>query len=152
MLPRAIEFVSEVGDGYDGEQVKALIRNTMANLENFNTALGMLKAGMELKDDIEPIAKLTLPKATEFFTEIGGLMKVTGAALESLKDMPCSDEQAQAMSDVIKSIDLSKSNKVGPLDAMKKLFDPKVQEALGATFTMLEVVGSMLEAYRNPGK
>ncbi len=152
MLPRAIELMSEVGDGYDGEQLKALIRNTMANLENFNTGLGMLKAGMELKDDIEPIAKLVVPKTIDFFSEIGGMMKITGVALESLKDIQCTSEQAEAMSEVIRNIDLSKSNKIGPLGAFKKLNDPKVQEALGATFTMLEVIGSMLEAYRNPNK
>jgi uncharacterized protein YjgD (DUF1641 family) len=55
------------------------------------------------------------------------------------------------MSEVIRNIDLSKSNKIGPIGAFMKLNDPKVQEALGATFTMLEVIGSMLEAYRNPG-
>ncbi len=152
MLPRAIELVSEVGEGYDGEQLKALIRNTMANLENFNTGLCMLKSGMELKDEIEPVAKLMVPRAIEFFTEIGGLMTVTGTALTSLKDMGCTTEQAEAMSEVIRGIDLSKSNKIGPVGALKKLTDPKVQEALGATFTMLEVIGSMLEAYRNPVK
>jgi uncharacterized protein YjgD (DUF1641 family) len=151
MLPRAIELVSEVSEGYDAEQVKALIRNTMANLENFNTGLGMLKSGMGLKDEIEPIAKLMVPRAIDFFTEIGGLMKVSGTALESLKDMPCTPEQSEAMSEVIRSIDLSKSNKIGPIGAFMKLNDPKVQEALGATFSMLEVIGSMLEAYRNPG-
>lgn len=152
MLPRAIELFAEVGDGYDGEQLKALIRNTMINLENFNSALVMLKAGMELKDEIEPIAKVMVPKAIDFFSEIGGLMQITGAALESLKDMQCTTEQAEAMSNVIRNIDLSKSNKIGPLTAIKKLGDPKVQEALGAAFTLLEVIGSMLEAYRQPGE
>ena len=32
---------------------------------------------------------------------------------------------------------------------IKKLNEPKVQEALGATFTMLEVFGALLEAHRN---
>lgn len=148
-LPRAIETFADLSENLDMAQVEPLIRNTLNNLENFNTALGLFKSGMEFKDEIEPIAKLMVPRAIGFFTEIGGLMKVSGTALESLKDMPCSPEQAEAMSEVIRSIDLTKPNKIGPFGALKKLNDPKVQEALGATFTMLEVIGSMLEAYRN---
>ncbi len=149
MLPNAIQLFNEVGDGFDPDQLKELMRNTISNLENFNTGLGMLKAGMEFKDELEPIAKQMLPMAIEFFHEMDGLMKVSGTAVTALKSIKVTPAQADAMSEVIRSIDLSKSNKIGPIAAVKKITDPKVQEALGATFTMLEVVGGMLEAYRN---
>ncbi len=149
ILPRVIELFNEVGTGFDTEQLKHLMRNTIGNLENFNTALGMLKSGMEFKDELEPIAKQMLPMAIDFFREMNGLMQVSGTAITALKDIQVSPAQADAMSEVIRNIDLSKSNKVGPISMVKKLTDPKVQEALGATFTMLEVVGAMLEAFRN---
>lgn len=150
--PIAIETATELTENMDMDQVMPLIRNTMGNLENFNTALTMLKAGMELKDDIEPLAKLSLPMITDFFAGLSGLMKVSGTALNSVKDMGINEEQAEAMSKVIREIDLSKSNKVNIFTMLKKLNQREVQEALGATFTMLGVFGSLLEAYRNNAK
>ncbi len=149
MLPTAIDLFNEIGDGFDAGQLKELMRNTMSNLENFNTGLGMLKAGMEFKDEHEPIAKQMLPLAVNFFKEMEGLMNLSGVALTAVKGIKVTPEQAEAMSEVIRSIDLTKSNKVGPIMAAKKLFDPNVQETLGATFTLLDAVGGMLEAYRN---
>lgn len=146
--PMAIDTITEVSENLDMEQVKPLIRNTLANLNNFNTALTMLKAGMELKDDIEPLAKLSLPMVTDFFASMTGLMKVSGAALESVKDMQLSESQAEAMSEIIKNIDLSKTKKVTMFGMIKKLNEPKIQEALGAAFAMLEVFGALLEAHR----
>ncbi len=148
VLPKATEIFAQIDGQYDADELAALIRNTMGNMHHFNTAIGMLKAGMEFKDEIEPIAKLTLPKITEFFSELGGAMKVAGAALESVKDIKLSTEQADAMSNVIRNIDLSNSKKIGPIGAIKKLNDPKVQEALGVMFTMLEAVGALVQAHR----
>ena len=151
VLPRVTELFSQLDEHYDADEIASLIRNTLGNVHHFNTALTMLKAGMELKDEIEPIAKLTLPGITEFFSEIGGVLKVAGTALESMKEFKCSPEQAEAMSVVIRGIDLSKPNKIGPVGALKKLYDPRVQEALGVIFTMLETVGAMVQAHREKG-
>ncbi len=150
--PMAIETITELTDGVDMEQVMPLLRNALGNLENFNTALTMMKAAMELKDDIEPLAKLSLPVVTEFFTGLSGLMKVSGSALESVKDMQINSAQADAMSQVIRGIDLSKSSKISMFGMFKKINEPKTQEALGATFMLLETFGSLLEAYRNAEK
>lgn len=148
ILPRITELFSQLDGQYDADEIAALIRNTLDNVHHFNTALTLLKAGMELKEEIEPIAKLTLPRITEFFSEIGGVLKVAGTALESMKGFQCSSEQAEAISAVIRGIDLSKPNRIGPVGALKKLYDPKVQEALGVLFTMLEAVGGIVQAHR----
>lgn len=146
--PMALETMAEVTENLDMEQVRPLIRNTLSNLENFNTGLNMFKAGMELKDEIEPLAKVSWPMVLDFFTSIDGLMRVSGSGLETLKEMEISPAQAEAMSRVIKEIDLSRSKKVGIVGMMKKLNDPQVQEALGAIFALLEVFGSLLQAYK----
>jgi uncharacterized protein YjgD (DUF1641 family) len=148
ILPKATEVFAQIDGQYDPEELTALFRNTLGNIHHFNTAIGMLKSTMELKEEIEPIAKLALPNIIEFFGEIGGAMKVAGTALESLKDCKCTPEQAEAMSEVIRNIDLSKSKKIGPIGAFKKLNDPKVQESLGIMFTMLEAFGSLVQAHR----
>ncbi|MDR3631110.1 MAG: DUF1641 domain-containing protein [Desulfocapsaceae bacterium] len=149
VVPRLLETFTELEGLYDGDEITALLRNTLSNVHNFNTALTMLKAGMELKDEIEPLAKLTLPGIIEFFNEMSGMLKVAGAAAEAVKNLKCSDAQAEAMSAVIRGIDLSKSNRIGPVGAVKKLYDPKVQEALGIIFTMLEAVGAISQAHRD---
>jgi hypothetical protein len=148
ILPRITELFSQLDGQYDADEIAALIRNTLDNVHHFNTALTLLKAGMELKDEIEPIAKLTLPRVIEFFSEMGGVLKVAGTALESMKGFKCSPEQAEAISAVIRGIDLSKPNRIGPVGAIKKLYDPKVQEALGVLFTMVEAVGAIVQAHR----
>jgi uncharacterized protein YjgD (DUF1641 family) len=148
-LPRIIELFSEMEGQYDVEEIATLIRNTLSNMHHFNTAITLLKSGMELKEEIEPIAKLTLPKIIEFIGEMGGMLTVAGAALESLKSCKFSQEQAEAMSTVIRSIDLSKPNRIGPVGALKKLYDPKIQDALGVVFMMLEAMGTMVQVHRD---
>lgn len=148
LLPRITELFADMDGQYDVEEIATLMRNTLGNIHHFNTAIGLLKAGMELKEEIEPIAKLTLPKVIDFIAEMGGVLTVAGAALESLKGCKFSPEQAEAMSKVIRSIDLSKPNRIGPVGALKKLYDPKIQEALGVVFMLLEAVGSMVQAHR----
>ncbi|MFN2353551.1 MAG: DUF1641 domain-containing protein [Desulfopila sp.] len=150
--PMAMETAGEVAEGLDTEQLKPLIRNVLSNLENFNTALNMLKAGMELKDDVEPLAELSLPMFIEFFAQISGLMKVSGTALHSLKNMELNDEQVEAMNEVIRGMNLSKANKVTIFGMVKKLNDPKIQQAMGALFAFLEGFGSLLEAHSSNSK
>ena len=151
VVPRLLETLNELEGLYDADETVALLRNTLGNVHNFNTALTMLKAGMELKDEIEPLAKLTVPGIIQFFNEIGGLVKIAGAALEAVKNFKCSDAQAEAMGAIIRGIDLSKSGKIGPVGAIKKLYDPKVQEALGLIFTLLEAAGGVSQAHRDNG-
>jgi hypothetical protein len=148
VLPKIKELFSEMDGQYDIEEIVALIRNTLSNVHHINTAMTLFKSGMELTDEIEPIAKLTLPKVTEFFGEIGGVLKIAGTALEAIKDFKCSPEQAEAMSAIIRGIDLSKPNRIGPFGALKKLNDPRIQEALGVIFTLLETVGSLIQSHR----
>ncbi len=148
IIPKATELFSQIDGQYDPDELAALIRNTIGNINHFNTAIGMLKSGMELKEEFEPIAKMTVPKVIEFFNGMSGICKVAGTALESIKDFNCSPEQADAMSKVIQGIDLSKSQKIGLFGALKKLNEPKVQEALGVMFALLEAVGALAQAHK----
>ena len=146
--PRIIEMFQEVEGQYSLDDVTALLRNTLGNLHHFNTAITMLKAGMELKDEIEPLAKLTLPQIIETFNELSGMLQVAGAGLTAVKKCAFSPAQAEAMSQVIASIDLSSAGKIGPIGAVKKLYDPNVQEALGVVFTLVEAIGALFQAYK----
>ncbi len=70
-LPRATDFFAELDGQMDTEELGALVRNTLGNLHHLNSAVGMLKSGMELKEDLGPVVQQTLPKAIDFFAEVG---------------------------------------------------------------------------------
>ena len=148
VLPKATELMADMEGSFDLDEIAALLRNTLGNLHHFNTAITMLKAGMELKDEIEPLAKLTLPQIIETFNELSGMLQVAGAGLTAVKKCAFSPAQAEAMSQVIASIDLSSAGKIGPIGAVKKLYDPNVQEALGVVFTLVEAIGALFQAYK----
>lgn len=147
--PRIIEMFQEVEGQYSLDDVAALLRNTLGNLHHFNTAITMLKAGMELKDEIEPLAKLTLPQIIETFNQLSGVLQVAGAGFTALKGCAFTPAQAEAMCQVIATIDLSRAGKIGPIGAVKKLYDPNVQEALGVVFTLVEAIGALFQAYKS---
>lgn len=149
VYPRMIELFQDLEGQYSLDDVTALLRNTLGSLNHFNTAITMLRAGMELKDEIEPLAKLTLPKIIETFNELDGTLRVAGAGLEAAKSCAPSPAQAEAMIRVIADLDLSKAAKVGPLGAVRKLYDPNVQEALGLGFALIEALGALLRAWRD---
>lgn len=149
VYPRMIELFHDLEGQYNLDDVTALLRNTLGSLNHFNTAITMLRAGMELKDEIEPLAKLTLPKIIETFNELDGTLRVAGAGLQAAKSCAPSPAQAEAMIRVIADLDLSNVPRVGPLGAVKKLYDPNVQEALGLGFALIEALGALLRAWRD---
>src|SRR3989339_706588 len=71
-LPKVTAFMGELDGQVDMQQMADLLRKVLANMENFSTALDMLKAGMELKDDLGPVVKQALPKVTAFMGELDG--------------------------------------------------------------------------------
>ena len=71
-LPKVTAFMAELDGQVDMQQMADLLRKVLANMENFSTALDMLKAGMELKDDLGPVVKQALPKINAFMAELDG--------------------------------------------------------------------------------
>lgn len=149
VVPKLTDLMSDLEGTYNLDDIAALLRNTLGNLHHFNTAITMLKAGMELKDEIEPLAKLTLPQIIETFNELSGVLQVAGAGFTALRGCAFSPAQAEAMCQVIATIDLSRAGKIGPIGAVKKLYDPNVQEALGVVFTLVEAIGALFQAYKS---
>ncbi len=210
-IPRVTEFLAELDGQFKMEDLQGLLRKTLSSVENINSAMDTLNSAMDFKNDFGEVVKLGLPKVqefmadlhegefqaehlgnlmrtfllnvqtfsdlmrllkpmTEFISDTGvvvrqadlfskinktldemqhcGLMKLMTTVTESFKEIDCTSEQIEKLCEVIYDMDLKKSTKVTPFGAYKKMKDPKVQEALGAGFMMLEVVGTMLQAYR----
>ncbi len=70
--PKLTDFMSSLEGGFDAGELESLLRKVLSNLGNFNTAMDMLKAGMELKDDLGPVIKQAYPKITSFMADLDG--------------------------------------------------------------------------------
>jgi uncharacterized protein YjgD (DUF1641 family) len=62
--------------------------------------------------------------------------------------MECSESQIEEICQVISGIDFKNVKPIGPLGIIKQVSDPKVQEAFGFFFMMLQAVGSCLQTYQ----
>lgn len=70
LLPKAIGYLDEIDDRFNIEDLTLLVTKALTSLEAMNEALDMLKSGVELRDDLIPIAKLTYPKLQKFLSAL----------------------------------------------------------------------------------
>jgi len=150
-LPKLVEFFGDIHGHVESDDVINLVKKTMASINYFSDGLEMWKATMELKQELAPVMRQALPRAQAFISDVenSGAIKLSLAIMGALKKVDYSDEQIEKMVTLIESVDLSKPNPIGPFAALKQLGDPKIQEAIGASFTILQTVGSALEISRN---
>ncbi|MGB3225501.1 MAG: DUF1641 domain-containing protein [Desulforhopalus sp.] len=216
IYPKSIQFFDDLDGDFHIDELVVLLRKTLINLDTVGEGLDMLRAGVELRDDMVPILKLMYPRLlrflnslhegefqaeklgdllhtvlinihtlsdllnmvqpmTELVKEVGVLMKETdvingmniwldglqqgngfvklaGTVFTSLKRMDCTDRQIEEICQVINGLDFNNVKPVGPLGMIKQVNDPKVQEAFGFFFMMLQAVGSCLQAYQKDVK
>jgi len=212
VYPKSIEFFDDLEGDFHIDELTVLLRKTLTNLDTMGEGLDMLKAGVELRDDLVPILKLMYPRAlrflnslhegefqaeklgdllhtvlinihtlsdllnmiqpmTELVKEVGvlmketdvingmniwldglqqgnGLMKLAGTSVTFLRRLDCNETQIDEICQAINGLDLTQIKPVGPLGMIKKVNDPKVQEAFGFFFMLLQTVGTCLQAYQ----
>ncbi len=211
--PGSIQFFTELDTDFQIDELIVLLRKALTNLDTMGEGLDMLKAGVELRDDLVPILKLMYPRLlrflnslhegefqaeklgdllhtvlinihtlsdllnmiqpmTELVKEVGVLMKETdvingmniwldglqqgngfvklaGTVVTALKRIDYTEAQINEICQVINNMDFKRVQPVGPLGMIKQVNDPKVQEALGFLFMMLQTLGTCLQAYQN---
>jgi hypothetical protein len=211
--PGSIQFFTELDTDFHIDELVVLLRKALTNLDTMGEGLDMLKAGVELRDDMVPILKLMYPRLlrflnslhegefqaeklgdllhtvlinihtlsdllnmiqpmTELVKEVGVLMKETdvingmniwldglqqgngfvklaGTVITALKRIDYTEAQIDEICQVINNIDFTRVKPVGPLGMIKQVNDPKVQEAFGFLFMMLQALGNCLQAYQN---
>ncbi len=212
IYPKSIQFFADLEGDFHIDELVILLRKTLTNLDTMGEGLDMLRAGVELRDEMVPILKLMYPRLlrflnalhegefqaeklgdllhtvlinihtlsdllnmvqpmTELVKEVGVLMKETdvingvniwldglqqgngfvklaGTIFTSLKRMDCSDSQIEEICQVISGLDFKKVKRIGPIGIIKQVNDPKVQEAFGFFFMMLQAIGSCLQTYQ----
>ena len=214
--PKTIQFLNELEGEFHIDELIILMRKTITNLDTMGEGLDMLKAGVDLKDEMAPVLKLMYPKVlrflnslhegefqaeklgdllhtilinihtlsdllnmiqpiTELIKEIGavmketdiingmniwldglqqgsGLVKLAGTMMAALKRLDYNEKQVNEICHAIENLDFTQSRPVGPLAMFKQLNNPKVQEAFGFLFLILQTVGTCVQAYQNDKK
>jgi uncharacterized protein YjgD (DUF1641 family) len=212
IYPKSIQFFDDLEGDFQIDELVTLLRKALTNLDTVGEGLDMLKAGVELRDDLVPVLQLMYPRLlkflnalhegefqaeklgdllhtilinvhtlsdllnmlqpmTEFIKEIGvlmretdvinglnvwldglqqssGLIKLAGTMVTFLKRLDYNEKQIEEICQVIENLDFTKSKPVGPIGMVKMVNDPKVQQAFGFFFMMLQTVGGCLEAYQ----
>jgi len=150
VLPKATKFMAELDGQFDSEELIALTRKVLSNLEHFNSALDMMKAGMELKDEMMPVIQQVFPKVVSFMNELEqrGVFRIIHRLLDSIGDFRCSEDQLGMICQAVEEIDLGKPSYVGAFEIVNEIRDPNVQETLGLAFKLMRVVGCCLRANR----
>ncbi len=96
-LPKIIEFFHEIDGQFSVESLEVLFRRTLTNLDSLNEGLNLLKLGVELRDDMIPVAQLAYPKMLKFLNslhegefqaeQIGTLLHTVLINLHTLSDL-----------------------------------------------------------------
>ena len=210
--PKSIQFFADLEGEFHVDELTILLRKALTNLDAMGEGLDMLRAGVELRDEMVPILQLMYPRMlrflnslhegefqaeklgdllhtvlinihtlsdllnmvqpmTEFVKEVGvlmketdvlngmniwldglqqgsGLIKLAGTMITFMKRLDCNESQIEEICQVISGLDFNKVKPIGPLGMIKMVNDPKVQEAFGFFFMMLQAVGSCLQAYQ----
>ena len=210
--PESIQFFTELDTDFHIDELIVLIRKALTNLDTMGEGLDMLKAAVELRDDMVPILKLMYPRVlrflnslyegefqaeqlgdllhtilinihtlsdllnmvqpmTELIKEVGVLMKETdiingmniwldglqqgngfvklaGTAVTALKRIDYTEAQIDEICQIINNIEFTRVKPLGPLGMLKQVKDPKVQEAFGFLFMMLQAIGSCLQVFQ----
>ncbi|MGW8192989.1 MAG: DUF1641 domain-containing protein [Desulforhopalus sp.] len=212
VYPKTIEFFADLEGQFHIDELIILLRKALTSLDQMGEGLDMLRAGVELRDEMVPILQLMYPRLlrflnslhegefqaeklgdllhtvlinihtlsdllnmvqpmTEFVKEVGvlmketdvinglniwldglqqgsGLVKLAGTLFGFLKRLDVNEQQIEEICQVIENMDFTKVKPIGPIGMIKQVNDPKVQEAFGFLFMMLQTVGTILQTYQ----
>jgi len=100
--PGMVNFLSDIEDEYTNEKAIHLAKNVLNSLDDLNEMVDTLKAGVELKNDMIPIAKLAYPGTIGFFNELEGEFHVDEMTVLLRKVLTNLDSLGEAM-DMLKA-------------------------------------------------
>ena len=97
VYPSTINFFNDLEGEFHVDELTILLRKVVTNLDSLGEAMDMLKAGVELRDDMEPIVKLMYPRVIRFMKslhegefqaeKIGDLLHVVLINIHTLSDL-----------------------------------------------------------------
>lgn len=100
--PGMVNFLTDIEDEYTNEKAIHLAKNVLNSLDQLNEMVDTLKAGVELKNDMIPIAKQVYPSTIGFFNELEGEFHVDEMTILLRKVLTNLDSLGEAM-DMLKA-------------------------------------------------
>ena len=95
--PDSVKFFTELDADFHIDELVVLLRKALTNLDTMGEGLDMLKAGVELRDDMVPILQLMYPRVLRFLNslyegefqaeELGDLLHTVLINIHTLSDL-----------------------------------------------------------------
>ncbi|SDO47505.1 DUF1641 domain-containing protein [Desulforhopalus singaporensis] len=111
VYPKSIEFFSELEGEFHIDEVIILLRKTLTNLDTMGEGLDMLRAGVELRDELVPILQLMYPRILRFLNalhegefqaeKLGDLLHIILLNIHTLSDLL---NMLQPMTELVKEV------------------------------------------------
>jgi uncharacterized protein YjgD (DUF1641 family) len=109
--PDSMQFFTELDADFHIDELVVLLRKALTNLDTIGEGLDMLKAGVELRDDMVPILQLMYPRILRFLNslyegefqaeELGDLLHTVLINIHTLSDLL---NMIQPMTELVKEV------------------------------------------------
>ena len=109
--PKTIRFFNELEGEFNIDELIILFRKTVTNLDTMGEGLDMLKAGVELRDEMTPVLQLMYPKVLRFLNslhegefqaeKLGDLLHIILINIHTLSDLL---NMLQPMTELVKEV------------------------------------------------
>jgi uncharacterized protein YjgD (DUF1641 family) len=157
MYPRLLRFLSALHEGeFQAEKLGDLLHTVLINIHTLSDLLNMLQPMTELVKEVGVLAKETdvmrrLTLWLDGLQQSNGVVRLAGTIFMVLKGMKFNDKQIDEICKTIENIDFNNVQPVGAFGMIKQLNDPKVQDALGFMFMLLQAMGTCVQVYQKNG-
>jgi hypothetical protein len=155
MYPRLLRFLNSLHEGeFQAEKLGDLLHTVLINIHTLSDLLNMVQPMTELVKEVGVLMKETdvingMNIWLDGLQQGNGFVKLAGTVVTALKRIDYTEQQIDEICQVINNIDFTRVKPVGPLGMIKQVNDPKVQEAFGFLFMLLQAVGNCLQVYQN---
>ncbi len=158
MYPKVLRFLNSLHEGeFQAEKLGDLLHTILINIHTLSDLLNMIQPITELIKEIGAVMKETdivngMNVWLDGLQQGSGLVKLAGTMMAALKRLDYNEKQVNEICNAIENLDFTESRPVGPLAMFKQMNNPKVQEAFGFLFLILQTVGTCMQAYQNDKK
>ncbi len=155
--PRILKMLTTLHEGeFRAEKLGNLLHTMLLNIHTLSDILNMLSPVTEFLKEFTVIMQQTdmLPNLNKWLDGIqtgNPAMHMLTNSLLALKNIDLNEERMTQISEAIKSVDVNRIEPVSPLGMLGKLRDPRVQEALGFSFMVMQAMGGCLQAWQRTG-
>jgi len=158
MYPKVLRFLNSLHEGeFQAEKLGDLLHTVLINIHTLSDLLNMIQPMTELVKEVGAAMKESdiingLNIWLDSLQQGSGLVKLGGTMASAVKKVGRNEKQVDEICRAVENLDFTQVRPVGPLGMIKQLNDPKVQEAFGFFFMIMQTVGSCLNACQDDNR